>query len=186
MASPVHHKNHGSPHADLLGWLSVYKSLTPGVDSGDNSSDRLDEDSMPQPDGLLRLPSSVGGTSHVAEDGILEGPPELCTEVAASSASYDLHDKLDVYRRHGVQEYLVWLVLEHRFLWFMLESGRYVPIEPDEEGVIRSRVFPGLNLDTDAMLRGDLASVFNVVREGCDHAEHAELVARLDAAASQG
>jgi Uma2 family endonuclease len=37
----------------------------------------------------------------------VEGAPELIVEIAASSASYDLHDKLRVYRRNGVQEYIV-------------------------------------------------------------------------------
>ena len=35
-------------------------------------------------------------------------------EVAASSASHDLHDKLNVYRRNGVREYLVWRTLDER------------------------------------------------------------------------
>lgn len=37
------------------------------------------------------------------------GAPELVCEIAASSASVDVHEKFRVYRRKGVQEYLVWL-----------------------------------------------------------------------------
>jgi len=36
----------------------------------------------------------------------LEGAPELILEIAGSSVSYDVHDTLEVYRRHGVREYL--------------------------------------------------------------------------------
>jgi Uma2 family endonuclease len=46
---------------------------------------------------------------------LLEGAPELIVEIAASTASYDLHDKLRAYRRNGVREYLVWVVLEEEF-----------------------------------------------------------------------
>ena len=37
----------------------------------------------------------------------IEGAPELIGEIAASRAACDLHDKLHIYRRNGVREYLV-------------------------------------------------------------------------------
>jgi len=43
---------------------------------------------------------------------ITGGTPELLVEVAASSASYDLHDKLTSLPAHGVQEYIVWRVYD--------------------------------------------------------------------------
>ncbi|WP_245555388.1 Uma2 family endonuclease [Baaleninema simplex] len=36
-------------------------------------------------------------------------------EIAVSSASYDLHDKFQVYRRNGVLKYLVWRVEDNPF-----------------------------------------------------------------------
>ncbi len=44
----------------------------------------------------------------------MAGAPELVVEVAASSASYDLHSTFHVYvyRRNGVREYVVWRVLD--------------------------------------------------------------------------
>lgn len=56
---------------------------------------------------------------------IIEGPPELIGGIAASSASYDLYDKLNVYRRNGVQEYIVWRVYEEGLDWFQLKEGAY-------------------------------------------------------------
>ena len=44
-------------------------------------------------------------------------------EVAASSVSHDLGDKLAVYRRNGVREYVVWRVLDHGIDWFELAGG---------------------------------------------------------------
>jgi Uma2 family endonuclease len=80
-------------------------------------------------------------------------------EVAASRASYDLHDKMDAYRRAGVQEYVAWEILEGRIRWFRLRGDRYVQVEPDERGIIESEVFPGLRLNVAAMLAGDRAAV---------------------------
>ena len=77
--------------------------------------------------------------------------------MAASSASYDLHDKMEAYRSAGVPEYVVWLVLEQRIVWFHLRDGTYVPVEPDADGVVTSRLFPGLRLNIAAMLAGGAA-----------------------------
>jgi Uma2 family endonuclease len=104
-------------------------------------------------------------------------------EVASSSVSYDLHAKLEVYRRNGAREYLVWRVRDRTFDWFILRDGQYKRIEPSPDGSIRSEVFPGLWLDPQAMIRGDLAAVFQVVQQGIDSPEHATFVAGLRAAA---
>lgn len=61
---------------------------------------------------------------------------QLIVEIAASSASYDLHDKLRAYRRNGVREYLVWLMQEQAFRWYQLQEGDYGLQQPDELGVV--------------------------------------------------
>jgi Uma2 family endonuclease len=95
----------------------------------------------------------------------------LIVEVAASSASIDLRDKRRAYCRNGVREYLVWLVAEARLEWFCLEEDDYCPQLPDAQGVLHSRVFPGLQLPVAPLLAGDTAKVLatltqNEVRVG--------------------
>src|SRR5205807_2572473 len=84
---------HSSPHFDLITWLGTYRVATPGTAGGDNGSLRLDLDNMPQPDAFLRVLEEFGGQSRIDADGYVEGAPELIAEVAATSASYDLHAK---------------------------------------------------------------------------------------------
>lgn len=96
---------------------------------------------------------------RISEDDYVEGVPELIVEIAASTASYNLHEKLKVYRRNQVQEYLVWRVYDNAFDWFKLQEGEYIQLESDNEGIIRSQVFPGLWLDKLALLSGNLAQV---------------------------
>jgi len=176
MPSPVHHTVHSRPHAQIVAWLGFYWAETTGVDLGDNATVRLDADNEVQPDALLRIDSEVGGTSRISDDDYIEGAPELIVEIAASSESYDLHDKKKVYRRNGVQEYIVWRVYEEALDWFRLEEGAYHRLEADEAGIIRSQVFPGLRLDVEALLGGDLATVLAVVRAGTETEEHAAFV----------
>ena len=134
---------HAEAHAAIQSVLTVYAAFTAGVRVADNATVRLDLDNEPQPDVLLRIESRAGGRSRVS-DAYLEGAPELIVEVAASSASIDLHDKLRAYRRNGVQEYVVWRTREQRIDWFELVDGDYLSLPPDDQGVIHSRVFPGL------------------------------------------
>ena len=94
---------------------------TPGVEGGDNSTLRLDLENEPQPDAFLRIRPACGGQS--GDSGkYVSGAPELIAEVAASSASYDLHDKLRAYCRNGVCEYLVWRVWDQAIDWFVLRE----------------------------------------------------------------
>jgi Uma2 family endonuclease len=179
MPSPVRQKRHSKPHSYVVTWLGTYIAATPNLDIGDNATVRLDDENDPQPDALLRLPAELGGQSRIDEEDCIISAPELIVEIAASSVSYDLHDKKDVYGQHGVQEYVVWRTVDRAIDWFRLESGKYVKAEPDEEGIIESRVFPGLRLATIALLAGDLARVLTELQKGLDSDEHRAFVQKL-------
>jgi len=172
MPSPARARKHGIPHSHLAGWLVLYVSETPGVECGDNSTIRLDLDNEPQPDLVLfKLPEKSGQTSISADDHI-EGAPELAVEIVGSSRAYDLHQKKGAYRRNGVCEYLAWITGENHLVWWELRQGEYQEIAPDADGLLKSRVFPGLWLDAAALLRGDLKTVLASLRRGLDSAEH--------------
>jgi Uma2 family endonuclease len=157
VASPVRRPQHGRPHSQMVGWVVTYAAKTPGVDYADNATVLLDPDNELQPDVMLWREAPDG--PRLNDQGYLEGAPQLVIEVAASSASYDLHDKLRAYERNRVQEYIVWRVLNQRIDWFRWQEGRFVPVEPDPNGVIESTAFPGLRLHVAKMLAGDLAGV---------------------------
>ena len=184
MPSPVS-KSHCAPHFDLIAWLGLYRSATPGVEGGDNGTVRLDMENEPQPDAFLRIEPARGGQSWDS-GGYIGGAPELIAEIAASSASYDLHDKLHAYQRNAVREYLVWRVWDQAIDWFVLRDDRFQPLVLDSAGQYRSVVFPGLWLDPAAMLRGDMAQVIAVLQQGLASPEHAEFVSHLQKAIKRG
>jgi len=179
MPSPVRFWRHGRPHAHLVTWFGLYEAGTPGVATGDNSTTRLDMDNEPQPDVVLLIDPARGGQARISEDDYVEAAPELVAEVASSSVSVDLHTKFHVYQRNGVREYLVWRVLDQAVDWFVLRSGQYEHLVPDPQGVLRSEIFPGLWLNTVALLQGELAAVLATVQQGLASAEHAVFVSRL-------
>jgi Uma2 family endonuclease len=177
IAAALRYQSHGEPHAYIMGWLATYQAATPGVGIADNTTVRLDADNEPQPDALLRI--EQGGQSRISADDYVEGVPELIVEIAASTASLDLHQKLNVYRRNGVQEYLVWRVYDGEFDWFRLNAGEYIKLEPDSNGIIYSQVFPGLCLDKAALLTRNLAKVLEVLSQGLASQAHQDFVQQL-------
>ncbi|CDM94572.1 MULTISPECIES: Uma2 family endonuclease [Limnospira] len=179
MTSPVRVRQHADPHAKIITWLQVYAASTPETQVADNASVRLDMDNEPQPDALLRIEEAAGGQSRISEDDYIEGPPELIVEIAASSVSKDLHDKLHAYRRNGVREYLVWLVDGSEFRWYVLCEGRYQLQQIDNSGCLKSTFFPGLWLDVNALLSGNMAQVLAKLQEGIATPEYQEFVQRL-------
>ncbi|GCA81151.1 Uma2 family endonuclease [Microcystis aeruginosa] len=179
MASPLRITQHGEPHAHIMLWLGFYKAFTPYLQLGDNCTVRLDIDNEPQPDALLRI--DKGGQSTISQDDYVEGAPELIVEIAASSASYDVHQKLNVYRRNQVQEYLVWRFYEQEIDWFRLQAGEYIQLEPHSDAIMRSQIFPGLWLDKNALLMGDLGKVLVILQRGLETTEHRDFVNKLTA-----
>jgi Uma2 family endonuclease len=182
VSSPIRHQFHGRQHSHIVTWLGHYEAGTPGVEGGDNPTVWLDLDSAPQPDCVLFIQPNHGGRVRINEEGYIVGAPDLVAEVAASSVSYDLHDKLRAYERNGVREYIVWRVLDRQIDWFYLHEGRYQPLAAASDGSLRSPNFPGLWLDPAALLRGDLAAVLAHVQQGVSSPEHAAFKVRLQGA----
>lgn len=174
MASPV-----GGPHSKfhfvLTTWLGTYWNHTPGCDGGVEGTWEMGPKDVPQPDIVLRILPEAGGQSS---DGgtYSKGAPELIVEVVWSSASRDLGVKLDLYRRTGVREYLTVQLHPRAIVWRQLVRGRYRELPPDGDGVLRSRVFPGLWLDPKALWTGKL---LKTAARGLRSPEHAAFVTRL-------
>ncbi|MSU79819.1 MAG: Uma2 family endonuclease [Gemmataceae bacterium] len=177
--SPVRVRRHGKPHGIFILWLGTFNASTPGTLFADNTTTRLDDDNEYQPDGLLMIDPEWGGQAVITTDDYIEFAPELVGEISASSASFDLHTKKTVYRRNGVREYIVWSVLDKKIDWFVLRSGEFESLQPDEQGILKSEVFSGLWLDVAALLSDDLRRVLAVLHDGLGSPEHAEFVERL-------
>jgi Uma2 family endonuclease len=186
VSPPVAFDRHGYPHLKLVTLFGTYMVATPGVQGGDDATLRVDSDNWPQPDVVLMVAPSRGGQSKIDSDDILAGAPELVAEIAASSASYDLHDKLQLYRRAGVREYIVWRTLDGEFDYFVLRQGDYARFAPAADGLFHSEVFPGLWLDTSSLLKGDLAVALARLQEGIASTEHTLFITELQRRAASG
>jgi Uma2 family endonuclease len=182
MPSPVRFERHGGPTRFVSAWLGVYQAATPGLLGADNTTVRLDTDNEPQPDGLLFIDPALGGQARISVDDYVEEAPELVAEISSSTVKVDLGAKFRVYQRTQVREYVVWRVVARAVDWFVLRQGTYDRLQPGPDGILKSEVFPGLWLDSEALVRGDLAGVLAVVQQGIASPEHGHFAAELQKA----
>lgn len=184
--SPVSHDYHGEQHTTLTWLLQHYVVFTPGTFASDNTTVKLDNENELQPDVFLAVRPECGGSVRIDRKGYVNGAPELVAEVSGSTVSIDLGKKLGVYEGHKAREYLVWRVYEDAIDWHVLTRGKFALLSPDPaDGLLKSRVFPGLWLDAAAMLGNNLAAVLAALTRGLESPEHKAFVAKLAAKKSK-
>lgn len=123
MPAATRSEAHGFPHSRLATLLGLCAGRTHGVESGESLTVQTDEHNDPQPVVCLLIVPECGGQCRFTEDDYVEGAPELIAKISAISASRDLHQKLKMYERVGVREYLAWKTLEQELVWRRAAAG---------------------------------------------------------------
>jgi Uma2 family endonuclease len=177
MPSPLS-MDHSASDSRADTWLGTYAAFTPGCETGTNAT-WLMADDAPQPDVHLWILPEYGGQGR-RQGKYARGAPELATEVCWSSTAYDLHQKKELYRSAGVQEYVAVLLREREVRWHCLINGDYELLPPPPRGILRSVIFPGLWLQVKAFLEGDMRRVLEVLHQGLQSPEHAAFVIELE------
>lgn len=172
MPSPVS-RDHCESTPNVTFWLVSYRRRTPGVRVSDNATLILGPSTEVQPDCLMRIEPERGGRCRLNEDGYLAGPPELVVEVARSGRRFDLGAKLADYERAGAPEYVVVAIDPDEVFRHVRQGERLVRVPPDDDGLYRSRSFPGLWLDPAALLAGNLDGILAALDRGLATPEHA-------------
>ncbi|MGP0063472.1 MAG: Uma2 family endonuclease [Isosphaeraceae bacterium] len=185
MPSPMS-MDHGRESRFVSGWMDRYERFTPGIEGADGATVKLDRKGEPQPDHILMILHECGGQTHVDENGYCTGAPELVAEISRATRSFDLNRKKADYERAGVCEYLVVELGPDRIHWFILRGGRFEDLRPGRDRIYRSKIFPGLWLDSEALFTRDRDRRDEVLDRGIRSPGHAAFVARLARAGGAG
>jgi hypothetical protein len=177
MPSPLSN-THGQFQLRLGKWLLDYEDATPGCSAGSSGTWLMSKDNVPQPDLALRILSEHGGQS-LLEGEYPFGAPELIVEISHTTSLRDSGVKLRLYERSGVCEYLIVLTKKKQMIWRELIEGEYREMAVGPDGILRSRVFPGLWLDEAALWKRDIARMAEVAQQGLATPEHAEFAQKL-------
>jgi Uma2 family endonuclease len=184
MASPQK-LPHGRSTWTVGRWLGAYEDATPGTEVLPGVTNIMGPKSEPEPDQCLLILPACGGQTTEDDKGYLCGAPELIVESSLTTESRDLRQKKNDYEKAGVREYVVVALRSQKIFWFALRSGKFEDMKPDADGIYRSRVFPGLWLDAEALLRRDRKKLLAVLRKGLRTPEHRAFVAKRAAHRSE-
>lgn len=185
MASPLKFFSHGEPHSRLDTWLGVYCADTAGTASANNSTNIMGAESEPQPDLTMIILPEAGGQARINDDDYLVGGAELLVEVANSTVAIDTHAKFQDYQRAGVREYIIVIVVTQEVEWYVNGRRGFMALKPDVDGILKSRVFPGLWLDPAAIFERSAKRLLAILNEGLASEEHAKFVKKLEAKAKR-
>jgi Uma2 family endonuclease len=85
------------------------------------------------------------------------GAPDLVIEIlSAGTVHYDRGSKFKAYERASVRE--LWLIDPHGPTgteFYQLQGGRFVPVMPDRDGILRSAAVPGFWIDVAWLWPGE-------------------------------
>lgn len=179
MPSPVS-MDHGDCQTLLTVWLGTYATSTPGCFPNSEVTWIMGANQVPQPDNALLILPEYGGQTGI-RGPYRSGAPELIVEVAVSSYTRDFGVKKRLYERSGVREYWIVNARSEQVFAFTLSGQGYAPLPANEDGTLRSRVFPGLWLDCEALWRRDLQRLNSTLQTGLGSAEHSAFVLELAA-----
>ena len=178
MPSPVQ-RRHAQPSRKVSQWLGAFADATEGTDAFNEITAILAKDSEPQPDhSLIVLPEAGGQTSVSSEDYVI-GAPELALEVSNTSVLIDLHAKKQMYDKYGVREYIVVETKRRVVHWFVRRVDQFVPLKVDADGILKSKCFPGLWLESSALFDRSAARLLTTLKLGLATPEHAKFAAKL-------
>lgn len=165
---------HANTTLALEAIIARYESATPGVEGAAHATVLLSADAEPEPDMLMRILPEYGGQTSNSSDDYIVGPPELIIEVASDLRSIEFHEKLEDYRRAGVQEYLVLCPGNRIARWLDLKGRR--ERNAAEERVMRSTSFPGFWIDLRALFEKDQARLVATLEEGIETSDHRNFI----------
>ncbi len=106
---------------------------------GATTTVRLSAYQGPEPDILFISRNRLG----IMADRYVDGPPDLCVEVISrSSRKRDRGRKFVLYADHGVREYWIIDPLYNTIDCYENRGGEWIPIQPDDDGRLHSKVLP--------------------------------------------
>ena len=106
-----------------------------------------------------------------------QGPPNFVLDVFNWGETAEYERRRDLFERFGVTEYVALEDTHAPTLhWNRENGGRFQEIEPDADGLIKSKALPGLWIPTRALAARDWWSVLAAIERGASRRGHHEFV----------
>jgi len=101
------------------------------------------------------------------QDEVFHGPPNFVLDVFESEEDEDYKRRRDRFSKHGVEEYFVAFNDEPVVLhWHRRDTSGYRLVEPDGDGILRSRALPNFWLPSKAIEERDWWTAVGCIERG--------------------
>jgi Uma2 family endonuclease len=159
LMSPVSYE-----HTDIFEWmLSLMKFFAAKHKLGEVHGSEY----MSRLKGRRRLPDiffAATGREGLFTRNYFDGAPDLIVEIVSrDSQNRDRRDKYLEYQSNGVREYWIIDPLSQSTEFYELRDGKYVAI-PEENGILRSKVFTGFWLQVEWLWKRPLPDPLETAR----------------------
>ena len=129
------------------------------------------------------VPGIVAQVNHgrlkqcdATEEGF-KGPPNFVFDVFGSDELEQYESRKTSFERFGVTEYVVLIADEHQTCnWNRLDGKKFVAVDPDENGIIKSMALPGLWFSTNHAEKKDCWTLVDLVERGITRLGHHEFM----------
>ncbi|MEM7387607.1 MAG: hypothetical protein AAF514_21950 [Verrucomicrobiota bacterium] len=163
---------------DLAYCVNRYRLFTPGIYVCVHASVELEE-------GTRLVPGLVAMVNHgrlkqceATEDGFV-GPPNFVLDVFKESEMEDYEKRWAAFAAGGVIEYVAVTEApsgEVRCLWNRHDGASFERIDPDEDGVIKSKALPGLWFYSEKLQDRDWWAIGDLIDRGISRLGHHEFM----------
>ena len=100
-------------------------------------------------------------------DEVFQGAPNFVLDVFDTEEDETFLRRRRLFCKYGVREYVVALNLEPvTLLWHRLEAGTYRFVEPDSDGIIRSKALPNFWIPLNSLQDRDWWTVLGCIERG--------------------
>ena len=159
---------------DVAMCINHYRLSTPGLYVCTNIAIQIDKMNRITP-GLIAM-VNAGKFKQCEpnfEDHAFHGPPNFVLDVSDSQDEVDYAQRKLLFEHNKVLEYVILYDDDPlKFSWNRLVDRKYVEIQEDQEGLIKSDALPGLWILTKALKTRDWWSVLGGIDQGITRKEH--------------
>jgi hypothetical protein len=161
---------------DFAMCVNHYRLSTPGMHVCVHVPVQLDENTRITP-GLI---APIGSGKHMQCEPVkydyFAGPPNFVFDVFRADQRDVYEYRRQLFEDAGVIEYVVWITGDRRPIWHRSEGGKYVSIDSDIDGVIRSTSLPSLWIPTAALAARDFWSIMASTSQGVTRRGHRDFM----------
>ena len=159
--------------------INHYRLSTPGMFVCIHVPVQLDRNVRIVPGLVGQINSGKFKQSGPKDFKYFKGPPNFVFDVFQDHQQAEYQDRYKKFENSGVIEYVAWFSSQDLPIWSRRIENRFVTVEQDSEGLIKSTALPGLWIPVGALKNRDWWVVMATISRGITRRGHRDFMATI-------